>query len=291
MTTLGVFRILFHRAQFRPSAHLTRRAIHPIIAAPDGKKKVPSFSHSKLESYKQCPQKYKFRYLDEIPSPIRSIELHLGDSVHRALEKLYADAAQGRIASVDELLKCFQEKWDEGFSSELRIVRARTTAQTYLELGRKMLADYHWTFHPFTQSTTLELEEKFLFPISPDHEMRGIIDRLARNKDGTLEIHDYKTSRRLPDAEKVSSDTQLALYEIAIRHRWPETQQISLIWHYLAFDKEIKITKTTDELESVKKSTLGWIQRIEAATSFPTVVTPLCNWCEYKELCPAMKKP
>jgi putative RecB family exonuclease len=251
---------------------------------------MPSFSHSKLASYQQCPQKYKFRYIDEIPSPIRSIELHLGDSVHRALEKLYADARDGQIASIDDLLKCFQEKWDEGYSPELRIVRARVTAQTYLELGRKMLMDYHWTFHPFTQSTTLELEEKFLFPISEQHEMRGIIDRLAQNKDGTLEIHDYKTSRRLPNPEQIDNDVQLALYEIAIRYRWPETRQISLIWHYLAFDREIVITKAPEQLEKVKRNTLGLIERIEAATSFPTQVTPLCNWCEYKEICPAMKK-
>jgi putative RecB family exonuclease len=253
-------------------------------------KSVPSYSHSKLASYQQCPQKYKFRYIDEIFPPIRSIELHLGDSVHRALEKLYADAMRGKIASVDELLKSFQEKWDEGFSPELRIVRARTTAQTYLELGRKMLMDYHWTFHPFTQSATLELEEKFLFPIAEGYQIRGIIDRLARNKNGTLEIHDYKTSRRLPGPEQVGNDVQLALYEIAMRHRWPEALEISLIWHYLAFDKEIKITKTPEQLETVKRNTLGLIRKIEAAASFPTVVTPLCDWCEYKEICPAMKK-
>jgi putative RecB family exonuclease len=251
---------------------------------------MPSYSHSKLASYQQCPQKYKFRYIEEIPPPIRSIELHLGDSVHRALEKLYADAKNGKIASVDDLLLSFQQKWDQGFSPELRIVRSRTTAQTYLELGRKMLMDYHWTFHPFTESTTLELEEKFLFPLSEKHEIRGIIDRLARNCDGTLEIHDYKTSRRLPNPEQVSRDVQLSLYEIAMRHRWPETQRISLIWHYLAFDKEIRITKTREELEMVKLNTLRSIQRIEAATSFPTFVTPLCDWCEYKEICPAMKK-
>src|SRR5579863_4496137 len=253
-------------------------------------KTVSSFSHSKLASYQQCPQKYKFRYIDEIPPPIRSIELHLGDSVHRALEKLYADASTGEVAEVDDLLKCFQQKWDEGFSPQLRIVRARCTARTYLEMGRKMLADYHWRFHPFTQNTTLELEEKFLFPVSDQHEMRGIIDRLARNKDGSLEIHDYKTSRRLPDALQVSNDVQLALYEIAIRHRWPETQNISLIWHYLAFDKQITITKTTEQLETVKRNTLALIHTIEAMTSFPTRVTPLCDWCEYKEICPAMKK-
>ena len=251
---------------------------------------MPTYSHSKLTTYQHCPQKYKFRYIDEIPSPIRSIELHLGTTVHSALEQLYADARLGQVTSLDDLLAFFREKWDEGFSPQLRIVRAKTTARTYFDLGRQMLKDYHWTFHPFTQSTTLELEEKFVFPLDEGREIRGIIDRLARNKDGTLEIHDYKTSRRLPDSDQVANDVQLALYEIAIRHRWPETGNISLIWHYLAFDKEIKITKTPAQLESVKQNTLGLIRRIEATTSFPVHVTPLCNWCEYKEICPAMKK-
>ena len=251
---------------------------------------MPSFSHSKIASYQQCPQKYKFRYVDEIPSSIRSIELHLGDSVHRALERLYADAKLGQTASAEELMACYQQKWDEGYAPELRIVRSGTTARTYLEMGRQMLATYYKRFHPFTQTLTLELEEKFLFPISEAHEIRGIIDRLAKQEDGTLEIHDYKTSRRLPDQKKVDSDVQLALYEIAIRHRWPKTGQVSLIWHYLAFNTEIRITKTTQQLEEIKKNILVLILRIEAATSFPTYVTPLCDWCEYKEICPATKR-
>jgi putative RecB family exonuclease len=251
---------------------------------------VPSYSHSKLATFQQCLQKYKFRYVDEIPSPIRSIELHLGTTVHSALEKVYADARLGQVTSLDDLLAFFREKWDEGYSPQLRIVRAKTTASTYFDLGRQMLKDYHWSFHPFAQSTTLELEEKFLFPLSEQYDVRGIIDRLARNADGSLEIHDYKTSRRLPNSAQVSNDVQLALYEVAIRHRWPETGNISLIWHYLAFDKEIKITKTAQQLETVKQNALGLIQRIETTTSFPVNVTPLCNWCEYKEICPAMKK-
>lgn len=251
---------------------------------------MPSYSHSKLAAYQQCRQKYKFRYVDDIPSPIRSIELHLGTTVHSALEKLHAGARDGQILSGDEFLAFFQQKWDESFSSELRIVRSGTTAQTYLDMGKKMLAAYHKSFHPFTQSTTLGLEEEFLFPLSENHDIRGIIDRLARNADGSLEIHDYKTSRRLPNSAQISSDVQLALYEIAIRHRWPDAGNISLIWHYLAFDKEIKITKTPQQLETVKRNALGLIQRIEAATSFPVNITPLCDWCEYKEICPAMKK-
>jgi len=251
---------------------------------------VPSFSHSKLTTYQQCPQKYKFRYIDEIPPPIRSIELHLGDTVHRALEKLYADATQGPTQSCDEILAFYQQKWEEGYRPEMRIVRSGNTAQTYLKMGREMLLAYHRRFFPFTESVTLELEEQFLFPLSEKHQIRGIIDRLAKAGDGSLEIHDYKTSRRFPTPSQAGSDAQLALYELALRHRWPETQRITLIWHYLAFNQDISISKTLRQLETVKQNTLGLIRRIESTTSFPTKVTPLCDWCEYKEICPAMMK-
>jgi putative RecB family exonuclease len=172
----------------------------------------------------------------------------------------------------------------------LRIVRSGATGETYLEYGRQMLLTYHRRFYPFAQSTTIELEEKFLFPLSEQHEIRGIIDRLAKASDGSMEIHDYKTSRRLPNSFQVAYDTQLALYELAVRHRWPESRAVSLIWHYLAFDKDIQITKTTQQLETIKRNTLGLIQRIELTKSFATQVTPLCDWCEYKEICPAMRK-
>lgn len=250
---------------------------------------MPSFSHSKLTTYQQCPQKYKFRYVDGIPPPIRGIELHLGDTVHRALEKLYADAKNGEAYPCEEILAFYQRTWDEGYTPQMRIVRAGTTARTYLELGRQMLLTYHRRFHPFTQSTTLELEEKFLFPISEQHEIRGIIDRLSKSADGTLEVHDYKTSRRLPNPVQIAADTQLAMYELALRHRWPAADRISLIWHYLAFDKDIQITKTTEQLEAVKQNALRLIQRVEATTTFRTNVTALCDWCEYKEMCPAHK--
>ena len=83
---------------------------------------------------------------------------------------------------------------------------------------------------------------------------------------------------------------QLALYELALRQRWPGVQRITLIWHYLTFDQAITVAKTLRQLEMVKQKTLDLISRIEATTVFPPEVTPLCDWCEYKEMCPAMKK-
>jgi putative RecB family exonuclease len=229
--------------------------------------------------------------VDAIPPPVRSIELHLGDSIHRALEKLYQDASNGQPPSCDELLAFYRQAWDEGYTPQLRIVRSGTTAPEYFEHGRRMLRNYYQRFYPFTQAATLGLEDEFLVPISASHEIRGVIDRIAKTEDGCLEIHDYKTSRRLPTSSQIDSDMQLALYELALRHRWPDAQRISLIWHYLAFDKEIRITKTAQQLDEVRQNALSLIEGIVASTSFPARVSALCDWCEYKEICPAIKNP
>ncbi len=251
---------------------------------------MPTFSHSKISAFQQCPQKYKFRYIDQVPSEARGIELLLGVSVHQALEKLYQSAMSSQTLTCDELVVFYRQKWEEGYTPQIRIVRSGTNERDYFETGHRMLRTFYRRFHPFTQSATLALEENFLFPLSNQHEIRGVIDRVARTGDDGIEIHDYKTSRRLPNSTQVASDRQLALYEMALRHRWPLAQRISLIWHYLAFDKEICITKTTEQLDAVRRETLVLIETIESATAFPTHVSPLCDWCEYKAMCPAMEK-
>ena len=57
------------------------------------------------------------------------------------------------------------------------------------------------------------------FPLDGDgrYAVRGVIDRLVRARDGALEIHDYKTGRRLPSQDELDRDRQLALYEIGVR--------------------------------------------------------------------------
>ena len=61
---------------------------------------------------------------------------------------------------------------------------------------------------------------------------------------------------------------------------------MTLIWHYLAFETELKTTKTEIELEAVEEITLKVIQEIESAQDFPTKESALCDWCEYREHCP-----
>jgi len=53
------------------------------------------------------------------------------------------------------------------------------------------------------------------FPLEEekDYLIRGYIDRVTLVDSSRLEIHDYKTSNRLPSQEDVNTDRQLAFYQ------------------------------------------------------------------------------
>ena len=48
------------------------------------------YSHSRLSTFEQCPQKYEYRYIKRIPPDFdQSIEAFLGNMVHDTLEWIY----------------------------------------------------------------------------------------------------------------------------------------------------------------------------------------------------------
>ncbi|MGH9578498.1 MAG: PD-(D/E)XK nuclease family protein, partial [Terriglobales bacterium] len=65
---------------------------------------MPIYSHSRLSTFEQCPQRYKFQYLDRLTPDFESIEAFLGSRVHDTLEKLYADLKFDKVATLAELL-------------------------------------------------------------------------------------------------------------------------------------------------------------------------------------------
>jgi len=49
------------------------------------------YSNSRIETFEQCPRKYKFRYLENIKTGTEGVEAYVGKRVHETLEKLYRD--------------------------------------------------------------------------------------------------------------------------------------------------------------------------------------------------------
>ena len=252
---------------------------------------MPTYSHSQLSTYETCPHQYKLAYIDKIKTETESIEAFTGLRVHDALEKLYRDLKVTRLNTLEELVSFYHQSWEKNWNEMVQIIRKEYGPEDYRRLGEKCITDYYKHYFPFDQGRTLGLEENIFFPLEKErgYWIRGVIDRLTLVDHSILEIHDYKTSGRLPSQGEIDSDRQLALYQMGVEGRWQDIREVKLIWHYLTFDTEIQSSRTPDKLRELRRETLELIQKIEADRHFIPKEGPLCNWCDYQGFCPKRK--
>jgi len=247
------------------------------------------YSHSRLSSFETCPRKFCYRYVQRIPSDVEGIEGFVGKRVHEVLERLYLFASRHGVPSLRRVVDRFHALWDEHFdAARIRIVRDLPVAH-YRSFGAQCLENYYRRHYPFDRDETLGIEQLVTFGLddSDAYRVRGIIDRVARARDGSIEIHDYKTSRRVPSQDELDRDRQLALYQMGIAERYGADRPVSLVWHYLVRGDRRVSTRTPEQLEALRTETIELIDRIRSERTFEPRPGPLCRWCEYNDRCPA----
>lgn len=250
---------------------------------------MPLYSHSRLETFEQCPLKYKFQYIDRIEKPgFETIEAFVGHRVHEVLKKLYDDLLFAKTNTLDELLSYYKSQWEAEWRPEVAIVTPGRTRKDYFEYGSLGITAYYAENKPFQQSRTLATEERLLITLDQQggHKVQGYADRIARREDGTYEIHDYKTARSVPAQNEADTSRQLALYELGLRERWQDVERVELIWHYVRHGIALRSRRTQEQLVQLRETTLELIGRIEAEKAFEPRKSRLCDWCEYKPDCP-----
>lgn len=248
------------------------------------------YSHSRLSSFENCPKQFEFRYVQKIASPSESIEAFVGKRVHEVFERLYLFAGRGMLPGVEKVVDRYHKLWEEAYDAErVRIVREGATLDFYRALGERCVRGYYVRHYPFDDGETLGLEKRVLFPLDEagEYRMQGIIDRISRARDGAIEVHDYKTGARVPSQKNLDEDRQLALYQLGLAREFGERTPFRLVWHYVAKDVTRISSRTPEDLESLRRTTIARIDEIQTATAYPTRKSALCGWCEYREICPA----
>lgn len=248
------------------------------------------YSHSRLSSFEDCPKKFEYRYVLKLPSRTESIEGFVGKRVHEVLERLYGFADKGLVPSLGRVIDRFRTWWDEHYDpARVSIVRRENDVNHYRALGEHCLTNFYRRFYPFDADETVALEERVTFSLDDAnrYRMQGFIDRVVRTKDGAIEIHDYKTSARVPSQGRLDRDRQLALYQLGLAGRFGAERPMRLVWHYLAPNQTRVSTRTPEQLEALREATMGLIDRIRAETRFEPKPGPLCSWCEFAAICPA----
>ncbi len=265
---------------------------HGRRVAEGGESVAEIYSHSRLESFERCPRKFLYRYRLALPAESESIEAFLGKRVHNVLERLYRATARGLVPTLPKVQARFRQLFDDGYDPErIRIVRLEHSLSFYRELGEHCLANYYADHYPFDADETLGVEERVLFEVgeiaSGPVQLQGFIDRVARARDGTVEIHDYKTGARALSQNAVDADRQLALYQLGLSGRFGTSRGFRLVWHFVRRGITRSSTRTAEQLSALRKETLARVERIEAEREFPARPSPLCGWCEYRDGCSA----
>lgn len=253
---------------------------------------MPSFSHSKIGAFEACKLKYKFTYIDKIKVEAEdTIETYLGSMVHEVLEKLYRDKRFEKLMPLGELLAYFNKLWEENWKDSIIIVKKDYTADNYRKMGERQITDYYDRHKPFDQGRIIGLETQDFLPLDQqgNYKFHIRIDRLMDIGDGLYEVHDYKTGSSLSKQEELDKDRQLAMYSQWVRQNFKDFKKVRLVWHFLAFDKEMDSYRTKEELENLREEILSQIAEIETTEDFPANVSWLCDWCLYKSICPMWK--
>ncbi len=251
---------------------------------------MATYSHSRISTFEQCPYKYKLQYIDKAEPEIETtIEAFMGDIVHQTLYELYKRKKFQQKISKELIVKFYQDLWEKEYSEDIKVVKKELTANNYKKMGEKFLGDYYDKYEPFEQLTIigLETQDRMTLPNGSSWHVR--IDKFACDDKGNYYVMDYKTNAWMKTQEEADEDRQLAMYSVWVKDKFKDAKSVKLVWHMLAFNKEVTSERTPAQLKKLQDEVIAVIKKIESAKEYPTNVTKLCDYCGFQYLCPSFK--
>ncbi|MCL4325011.1 MAG: PD-(D/E)XK nuclease family protein [Candidatus Thermoplasmatota archaeon] len=254
-------------------------------------------SYSSFHTYEDCPQRWKFLYVDGLKEAERPY-FSFGRSMHMALEAFVGPLTsphrvrrQGQMSlfdfgahppsvhpmPLDDLLRCYRELWiRDGYGSE-------DEERKYFLIGTDLLRRFHSLYVAAPpQAIAVERDLSGKMGEIPIH---GIIDRIDLREEGGLEVVDYKTSRELSLGDAESSD-QLTFYQVLVGQNYDRPVHKLTLYHLRSMrplSTQPRGGKAIGDLTSRVGTVLDGMRR----QAFEPKPGSQCRRCEFRPLCPA----
>lgn len=247
-------------------------------------------SFSALDSFQQCPLKYKFQQIDKIKAP-KFKEQVFGSKIHKALQFFHSKTPVS--PTLDEFLNYLKEIW------EGEVFQNQEEDMIWFGEAIKILKNYYSHYSRIKEKpVVLDTETRFELLLEHPKDknkkslLKGFIDRVDKTKNG-IELIDYKTAKRLPSQQDIDSNLQLSLYCLGLMDRWPQfakqgPENIKLTFYFLKHQEALSTKRTKEQLDNVKEKVWESLAEIEKS-DFPPIPSPLCDWCGYRRICPMWK--
>jgi putative RecB family exonuclease len=259
-------------------------AISNHIASQQTDSTLHTLSPSRASDFKVCPQLFKFKAIDRIEVP-PTVHQARGTTAHLALQWLFDLPPQQRTP--ETLYELFRKAWvdlrDEEFPDLFDDVE---TERRWGIESLEVLSNYFMVEDP-TRLEPLDRELDMTEDLG-EITIRGILDRMEEEPDG-LVITDYKTGKAPPERYAIPAFFALKIYALLIRKRTGRTP-VRLRLMYLNGPTVYEIPVNDPQLDATRRKLQAlWdaINRAIARSEFPTRPGRLCDWCQYRDICPA----
>ena len=230
-------------------------------------------NYSKLNAYLFCHYLYKFIYLDKKYIK-HTPKTSLGISLHRTLKDYIL-----KKADFKKMLEIYEENWlNVGYYNPRDMME-------YYEKGLEIIKNFY-EYEIKNPSKVFLCEEFFEVDIGDGFELKGTVDRVERNVDGSINIVDYKTGfdEEKDNASVLRNYFQLEIYAFGISRKY--NINISKIGYYfISIPKKVLHDYSYDStlIDNIKR--IGTMMRSNVIYKKGSCINCLIkDMCSYSDL-------
>lgn len=203
------------------------------------------WGYSKLEIFEQCPQKFKFQFIDKLPQP-GSPAMERGSKMHENIESYL----NGWVPELIPECQSFQEAIDA-----LRGEQFQAEQAIGLDKDWNKLPDW---FHK-------------------DTWIRAKADAMY-TKNNSLVVIDFKSGKY-----RIPSTDQIELYAIVGGALYPEVKKVTAEYWFLDTGEVYPRVYTQAELLALRKKFEKRVAPMYVNTNWAPRPSMECRWCPYSK--------
>lgn len=263
-------------------------------------------SPSALNTYLECPNKFKFENLLKAPQVKHSV-LILGTAVHYALENFYKKLIDKDSYSIDEIINYAKYSIEKELLSQeetnVLIAEATEVLTKYFEFYRgTFVKPIETEYALFNKNIVIENSEKESVTLTGKLDKISLIDK----ESNSLKITDYKTSTPKSQNEikgntKNSNGSifrQLVFYKLllendksfGLKHQLPYVKVSEVEVDFLRENPTTQKLKreafiiSDEDVSNLKETIFSTMKKIRNLEFGNTPEHPWCNQCEYCQM-------
>ncbi|TBR08972.1 MAG: ATP-dependent helicase [Candidatus Nitrosotenuis sp.] len=245
-------------------------------------KKVPIISKdelrlsaSKIKTYLDCPLKFKFAHILQVPTPPKPY-FDLGSAVHAVAEHLTKLQLEGTPSTEELAFEILAREWNSnGFQNETQENQSKEKAKEMIKTYLKWVKE--------NPNSPVAVEQRFTVEIG-GVPFNGFIDRVEKTSDGKFEVIDFKTGGVYENSNSIREDPQMNIYALGVEKMYGEQPQKTSLF-YLKHDKIIENPIERQQVEKVRQSIDEKVKSILNEEFEATPRYQTCRMCDFWSIC------